>query len=227
MTRSAVAAPTILRPRRKGAVLPGEPAVSTAGMALDLLRSHVWDLDVGSVLAEPALSVELGASRNSVRAGLRALSTEGVVERRTRVGTTVRVPMAPAVLDVAAPRADGELLESTVRRVVAPRRIQVLLQLDDDAVVTRSVSVRRHADALAVHVVYEVVPRLACEPVSARVRSTHVRCDAESAGLLGVAEGTPAIWTEEVSYDDAGQPVGVAFDRIVRTPMIDGSRSVI
>jgi DNA-binding GntR family transcriptional regulator len=223
MSPAATAFP-IARPHRRGAAARTAPPTSSSGQALDLLRSLVWDLGPGTVLAEADLCDELGASRNSVRTALRALSMERVVERRTRVGTSVACPMIPAGPPIDVDRTAGELYESTTRRIASPGRVAALLGVPVGSTVIRSVSVCRHGSRIAVHTVYDPLHGLVRSAGDHRVRAAAVRCDAETVGLLGVGEGTSAVWVEELLCDDSGQPVQLAFDRIAASP--DGSAAV-
>ncbi len=86
-------------------------------MVLEVLRDHIarHHLRPGDKLpGELQLAEELGVSRNAVREGLKALQMAGVLERRPRVGTTLRtLDLLAAAQAIALPMApsESELLE--------------------------------------------------------------------------------------------------------------------
>lgn len=126
-----------------------EPGSPLPVVTADRLRRAVasGEYPVGSQLPpEPALSVELGVSRSTLRDALAQLEREGFILRRQRLGTTV---LARPVVHNSLEQNYGvrEMIEASGRRhntrdteirfLVAPEDVRHALELEPGAQVTK------------------------------------------------------------------------------------------
>jgi DNA-binding FadR family transcriptional regulator len=92
--------PSATRPRPVAGESPTRTLKSARVVDVLGFRIVTGDLPAGALLpTEADLSVQLGISRPSLREGLRALALKGLVEARTRRGTTVNARSLWNVLD--------------------------------------------------------------------------------------------------------------------------------
>ena len=208
------------------------PLNNSVRRTYDLLRSTLPSLGPDAVLVEEELISSLSASRNTVRVALQRLAAQGLVKRGRKVGTTVEASMMLPIGDlIVLSDVDGahdihdRILESTV--ITAPALIRQRLELPDDAVVAVIEGlVLDGAEPLALSASYVTLPpghaehlgRTGPEVVSILENELDVTvgrsdavlaavsCDTQTAELLGIAEGSPVLWLEDLLKDEAGTP---------------------
>jgi GntR family transcriptional regulator len=201
--------------------------------AHDLLRSGIrtGHFATDASLTEDALITRLATSRNSVRAALQMLASEGLVLRRPNLGTTVigsisDVPIEEIVShhQMAAVRA-MTVRELDHREIPATEYLRARLESTCAIVDVSEVLVSADGEPRSVRVSYvpyngEPVIRIAdVIPVSvafervfkAPLGSCDVAVSAIPAGpslskLLGISEGAPVLVEEMVMRDITGTP---------------------
>lgn len=207
----------------------------------DLLRSSFGSLAPDARLVEDELVDALSASRNTVRAVLQLLADEGLVTRRPRVGTTVSTALVLPIDElVTVPEfgqggphvTDSRVLETQV--LPAPRIVRDLLHLAEGSRVVMIEGLMLEGDEpLGLCTSYVALPDCAPAPdvvttdvvllLEQQLRvelgdsaSTvgAVRADEQTAELLGVEEGGPVLWLEDVLHDVAGRPVALSQFRL-------------
>jgi GntR family transcriptional regulator len=209
------------------------PGNNSARRTYDLLRFSLHHLEPDSRLVEEKLVDSLSASRNTVRATLRLLAEQGLVTRRPKTGTTVATSLVLPVNEVMTvaefdnrgrvPPAT-RLLEALV--IPAPEIIRERLALAADASVLILEGVLLDdGEPFAVSVSYVGLDDPAqgvaegagpdaiafLEDLGVALGASHttvgaVTTDAQTATLLGVAEGSPALWLEDLLRDVHGRP---------------------
>lgn len=207
----------------------------------DLIRSkiHHGEYPGGELPGETELMVHFGASRSVVREALDVLRAEGLINRVQGVGTFVlSAPTARQLLEihgVAPPeqtpsmRVRPHLLEMDV--VPTPEPVSARLCPDASPTCTRIEYVAVLANepvALATHyVLFPEADALRATQFDADwytyLRNSGLRCactefligahaaDAPTARLLGVKEGAPTMYLEQVIEDETGRRYNFAI----------------
>jgi GntR family transcriptional regulator len=200
----------------------------------DLLRSSLPLLGSDARLVEEELVDALSASRNTVRAVLQLLAEQGLVTRGPKVGTLVsgstvlpvdEVMTFPEFAEGCPTGTYGQVIESQV--ITAPPIVRQRLELPAGAeVLLTDGLVLEGTTPLAVSVCYlGLVPSegllatgQAPDAVALLEESLHVglgtgssvvaavAADAQTAGLLGIADGAPILWCEDLLNDLDGRP---------------------
>ena len=210
----------------------------------EVLRRQVLDGTWSSRVLppEPALAVELGSSRSTVRDALDLLRAEGLVERLPGVGTVVVDTKHVHGLDRLRGLAESFHGRGAVRNEVrvlslisAPRAVQTRLGLEPDEDVLYverlrcldGVPVSLHLTYLVLDIAREIVGRdLAANDLLALIeeatgqRLGHadllleaVGADAHTAAVLGTTRGAPLLMLERLVHLDDGRPVELEFIR--------------
>ncbi|MDX6229026.1 MAG: GntR family transcriptional regulator [Frankiales bacterium] len=200
----------------------------------DLLRVLLYSSGRDRQLVENELVDDLSASRSTVRTVLQQLADDGLVQRSRRTGTTPTRSTVFAIDQLMTfgefsqnqrAAVQGQVLETAV--ISAPRLIRERLRLPEgsDVLVVESLMLwEGRAIALAVSYVGlgsgDQAPRSG-EPfdgltfveqhLQVRVATSSstigaAAADAETAALLGVAEGSPLLWFEDILNDMDGNP---------------------
>lgn len=196
----------------------------------------------GRLPSEGELMATYGVTRSVVREALDLLRDEGLIERARRTGTSV-VSMKPVYRlgmahdlseqeDVEAHRVTNRLL--ALEEVPAPPAVADALACavgDAVVLVDRLIELDGEPLTLSTHYLlpgsiaalagadygsdfYELVERQLDMPVDQlRLTIEAVSADAEVAGLLGVAEGSPLLLFQRLIFDADGQAVGFGFNR--------------
>lgn len=200
----------------------------------DILRASIGNglTFTHDSLTEEFLMRELGASRNSVREALQILADEGIVDRRRKVGTSVSGSIATIpVTDMVTSRMAGELGIRWIEQRIEPasRYVRDQLRIEDAEVkmieyifvlLGQPVGVR----SIYFHRDHEIVET----PIAMRLEDAFdyafgsplgrvdttieaETCDAKTARLLKVSEGSAILVSRQVMYDDEGVPRELAF----------------
>ncbi len=189
-------------------------------------------------LAEDRLVKSLAMSRNSIRAALRTLAEEGIVTRRTRLGTSVNHPILDISLGESLPfaafTAEGQQLVKTQvlddRVVTAPKYIAERLALETDQVQlieylicygSNPVCVRsgylpvtdppRHYNATLASIA-STFPVLFGKELGEYECAVEVsRADGVTSRLLEIEEGAPVLLQEVLLRDEFGTPSAFSY----------------
>jgi GntR family transcriptional regulator len=215
----------------------------------DLVRTYLPRLESGDVLSEAELMESMSSSRNTVRAALQLLTHDGLLTRKSRLGTRARKSLQ-LPLDVLLPDCDqpavGMSAEVETHVGIAPSFIQELFGLPQDAAVAIT-SGLLYAGRQRIGVNAGYVPLTSSEATRARelrsnregiidflehslgvhVVGSHSRigalaCDAETAERLGIAQGSPLLWLEMIFVDEDGRDRGLLHARY-RADVVDFS----
>jgi GntR family transcriptional regulator len=230
--RYCAKSPAVNRRRygRRAAAPP--PANNSVRRTYDLLRSSLPSMAPDKLLVEEELIGSLSASRNTVRIVLQLLAAQGLVKRGPKVGTTVEslvvLPISELVTlsDVRdTTTIETRVLESLV--IPAPALIRERLELAvGDPVAVIEGLVLDGTGPIALTVSYVALPpgwdaslgrdgpevvsilegELDVELGDSDVVLAAVECDAQTAGQLGIREGSPVMWLEDLLRDAQGTP---------------------
>jgi GntR family transcriptional regulator len=207
----------------------------------DLLRSSLPALGCDARLVEGELIDALSASRNTVRSVLQLLAEQGLVTRGRKVGTLVRgSTVLPIDQVMTFPEFSGDDTVGTYGKVIESRVIPVppivgqRLDLSHGAPVLMTDGlIYRGATPLAVSVSYLALPpdepvpttRLPPDAVAFLEGNQHVdvgtgstqvaavAADPQTASLLGIVEGAPILWCEDLLNDAEGRPRALSQTR--------------
>ncbi|MFC4009309.1 GntR family transcriptional regulator [Nonomuraea purpurea] len=189
--------------------------------------------------SEPTLASQYGVSRMTVRQALDQLEAEHVVVRRRGSGTYVAQPSSTYRRMNRLGSFGEEMGVSEVSTemkfqgaVVAPDEVRTRLGLKPRQKATRLLRVRLVSGSPAAvqesWLPYSLAPQLAREELVggslyrtlferwgvklkwAEQTISAVAADAERAGWLGVAQGSPLIWITRVAFADDGTPIELA-----------------
>lgn len=219
-------------PRATGGHLRGRH--TSTRRVRDILRASIGDGLTFSRdgLTEDFLVEELGASRNSVREALQLLAEEGLVDRRRRTGTSIAGSIASVpVSDMVSSRLDGELGIRWIEQRTVPgnRFVREKLQTDADrfgmieylfVLGGQPVGVRSLYFAAGLEILETPIAKRTPDAFAwsfgeelDRVETVleAVNCDAKTARLLHVADGTALLVRQDVFYGVSGVPRELAF----------------
>lgn len=198
----------------------------------DLVRTYLPRLEPGDILSEADLVRSMSSSRNAVRAALQLLTNDGLLTRKTKVGTraghSLSVPLDALLPDIDKP-AVGMSAEIRTRIGYAPTFIQEMFNLPPGAAVaatngllssngqrigvnagyiplTRAEAMR--ADELVANtsgVIDFLEDSLGVTVAGSRARIGALGCDPETASRIGAAVGAPMLWLEMVFVDHRGR----------------------
>jgi GntR family transcriptional regulator len=205
---------------------------NNARRAYDLLRSTLPALGPDAQLVEDDLIASLSASRNTVRMVLQLLAAQGLVSRGPKVGTTVVTSTVLPFNEVllipdqgARQEMEGRVLESIV--IPAPPIVAERLHLAEGAAVAVIEGLLSEADEpIALSTAYVPSPpdhegrsclqnpdpiafmerHLDVPIVGSRVSVAALASDSQTAALLGLREGAPILFLEDLFHDRDGQP---------------------
>ncbi len=226
-----VAQRTVYQRRRDRRV----PLNNSLRRTYDLLRFSLHNLEPDSRLVEGDLVESLSASRSTVRSALQLLAERGLVTRGPKIGTIVGPSMVLRIDEALAvdefSRSErlplvGRVLETVL--IPAPEMIRAQLELPADALVliidgvlvlgdepfalTVSYVAVDPGDVLVppVHEVPDAVTYLE-ERLGVCVGESSTTVGAETsdsltATLLGVSEGSPVLWLEDLLRDVDARP---------------------
>jgi GntR family transcriptional regulator len=200
----------------------------------DLLRFSLPRLEPEAALVEESLVVQCSASRNTVRAVLRCLADEGLIQRRPKVGTRVtgsmllpvdQVMTVPELGHTTPFETNGIILEALTipaPAIVAERLslgagawvlvLEGLLYFDDlpMAIATSYLALDSPEQAEPVPTDPDPVAflegRLGVRLGPSTTTVGALTADAVTASWLAVPEGAAILWIEDVLTDDIGQP---------------------
>jgi GntR family transcriptional regulator len=200
----------------------------------DLLRWRLHELEPDARLVEEDLIESLSASRNTVRAVLRLLADEGLVNRSPKVGTTVtravvlpvdEVMTMPELPEGTTSIAEGRVLESII--ITAPALVAARLDLPEGSPVLMlegllyldgeptdlSVSYVgldpghvRETDVPFPDGLAYLEDRLQVCLGEGTTTMGAIAADPEVAELMGLEPGAPLVWLEDVLHDVDGRP---------------------
>jgi GntR family transcriptional regulator len=202
----------------------------------DLIRSSLHhELAPGALLVEDDLVNALSASRNTVRAALQLLATEGLVTRGPKVGTMVRGSTLLPLNDLltvrdkaAAYKMRSEPLEMSI--VAGPALVRDWLAMppgsslalieglmyQDETPVGLSVSYvgltaeqEAQLGAQPSDVIAFLEEKLNVNLGDCTTTIAALGCDAQTAALLDIEEGAPLLWLEDYLRDETGHPRAV------------------
>jgi GntR family transcriptional regulator len=227
------------RRRRELRWSPDQPAslpVSTLRQTYDMVRTQLSALGPGNTLVEADLMRSLAASRGSVRAALQRLAAEGLVSRKTKVGTRVErfvhLPFSYLLPDEDKVDLDVSM-KITTSVVTAPHFLQNMFGLEASLSVAMIDGVMSHGtEPIGVSVGYVpltpeeaklaerwqrstlgtidfIEQQLGVQLGFSRASLGALACDAETSQRLAVAEGAHMLWLEQVFVDEAGDDRGL------------------
>jgi GntR family transcriptional regulator len=215
-------------------------AGSSARQTYDFLRTRLAGLAPGDVLVEADLMRSLAASRGAVRSALQRLADEGLVSRKTKLGTRVerfvQLPFSHLLPDKDKPTFDMTVAVKT-SIVPAPSFLQEVLGVSPDSSVAM-VDGQMFYGALPIGLSVGYVPltveelargaelerstlgtidfiekRLGAQLQFSRATLGALVCDDETAARLSVAPGSPMMWLEQVLVDVDGNDRGLYHAR--------------
>lgn len=206
-----------------------------------LLRASIRRglLATGRPVEEQSLIMSMMMSRNSIRSALSMLGTEGLIERRQRVGTSVVASISEMPLlellpvggwtrareDPDHPSVPLELHRLERAIVLADAHIQTRLQIEDERVFMREDLVTHGGEPMGVLVGYypldgpepsdendaqlDALRRASISHIEATVEA--VNCDERTAKMLGVAVGAAVLVRETIVHRPDGNPTMLAY----------------
>jgi GntR family transcriptional regulator len=219
-------------PRSVGGSLHGRH--TSTRRVRDILRASIADgLSFSrDGLTEDFLVEELGASRNSVREALQLLAEEGLVDRKRRVGTSISGSIVSVpVSDMVSSRIDGELGIRWIEQRTVPSNRFIREKLQTDAahvgmieylfvLAGQPVGVRSLYFAAGHEILETPIAKSTPDAFAwsfgeelGRVETVleAVNCDAKTARLLHVSDGTALLVRQDVFYGVSGVPRELAF----------------
>jgi GntR family transcriptional regulator len=216
-------------------------ATSSIRRTYDLLRSQLPMLDPGDLLVEADLVRSLSSSRGAVRAALQLLADEGLVTRKTKVGTrverTIHLPFTVLIPDVDKGALYGMSAQVQTSIIAAPEFLQDLFKLDSGSSVAMiegqmfygpdpiglsvsyvplTVAQADRAEVLSrstLGVIDFVEQRLDLPLQASRARLGALACDAETASKLTITNGSPMLWLEQIFVDADGRERAILHAR--------------
>jgi GntR family transcriptional regulator len=212
------------------------PANNSVRRTYDLLRSTLAELEPDAVLVEKDLVDCLSASRNTVRLVLQMLAAEGLVCRGPKVGTHVRrsivirldrlvpvqeirdqEPMHRRLLEVSlmpAPKVVAQRLELPSGSTV---RVTEGLVMDGTTAVALAVSyvgLTTTYDATLTEPPSDTIAfleqQLDVDVTTADTVVVALACDPQTSTLLGVPEGSPVLFVEDLLRDAEHRPLALS-----------------
>ncbi|MET2011756.1 GntR family transcriptional regulator [Microbacterium chocolatum] len=221
-------------PRAHGGSARG--AQISARRVRDLLLAAIraGRITPGSSLNEEHLMRTYSASRGAVRNALSQLTSIGILERRTRVGTRlVEAGVRIGVADFAFGERGGVSITVLEQRLVpSTPLLRERLQIDDEVVRMVENSFTFHDEAIGIRTAY-FRPSITSDPTSLRgplTMSTVMRdffgaepglvyawigaepSDARTSRILDIDEGAPLLRRELIYLDTDDVPIQVVFD---------------
>jgi GntR family transcriptional regulator len=219
-------------PRAVGGSLHGRH--TSTRRVRDILRASIGDGLTFSRdgLTEDFLVEELGASRNSVREALQLLAEEGLVDRKRRIGTSIAGSIVSVpVSDMVSSRIDGELGIRWIEQRTVPsnRFVREKLQTDADQVGMIEYLFVLSGQPVGVRSLYFAAGQEIVEtPIAKSTPDAFkwsfgeelghvetvleaVNCDAKTARLLHVSDGTALLVRQDTFYGVSGVPRELAF----------------
>ncbi|WJL94781.1 GntR family transcriptional regulator [Microbacterium sp. ET2] len=225
---------TIAHPRAHGGSARG--AQISARRVRDLLLAAIraGRITPGSSLNEEHLMQTYSASRGAVRSALSQLTSIGILERRTRVGTRlVNAGVRIGVTDFAFGERGGVAIDVLEQRLVpSTPLLRERLQLDDEVVRMVENAFTLKGETIGIRTAY-FSQAVTSDPTAIRqpaTMSTVMRdffgkepglvyawigaeiSDARTSRILGIAEGAPLLRRELVYLDVDDDPIQVVFD---------------
>ncbi|GAA4680048.1 GntR family transcriptional regulator [Frondihabitans cladoniiphilus] len=208
-----------------------------------LLRASIRRgvLPASSNVEEQSLIMSMMMSRNSIRSALQQLNSEGLVQRRQRLGTSVvgtiselpLLELLPVKGWSSAPREQHASMSLGIEHlekaeVLADEHIQGRLRLPSNRVMMQEDLVTRGGEVIGIIVGYHPIGAdVSREPDAAEddrynylrmISRSHieatveaVNCDERTAKVLGVAEGAAILVRETLLYDSDGAPKMLAY----------------
>ncbi|GGL02376.1 UTRA domain-containing protein [Nocardia jinanensis] len=201
------------------------------------IRRHL--LTDRDAFAEENLVMSLMMTRNSIRSALQMLGSEGLIQRRQKVGTRVVAAISELPLlemlpvgtwrsstgGVDHPSLGVELEHVERTTVLADGYLRARLELDDFRVVLQEDLVRRGGEVIGIIVGYHRPgapdPRGDLETQLSELRAmseSHieatveaVNCDERTAKVLGVEPGSALLVRETLVRDATGRPRMLAY----------------
>ncbi|HUF99345.1 MAG TPA: GntR family transcriptional regulator [Ilumatobacter sp.] len=197
----------------------------------DLLRSHLHSIEPGGLLVEADLVRSLSSSRNAVRAALQLMAAEGLVARKTKVGTTSQgatfLPLNDILSDRQKTNAYGIHTGIATSIILVPELIRIRLRLEEGSSVavidgliyaggepigtsvgyvglSASEAIRFPNQNLGT--VSFLEESLQVELGDCETRMATASCDAETAHRLSIEEGSAMFWLEDLIRDVDGRP---------------------
>jgi GntR family transcriptional regulator len=216
-------------------------ATSSVRRTYDLLRSHLPSLGPGDLLVEADLVRSLASSRGAVRAALQLLAEEGLVTRKTKVGTrverSIELPFTVLIPDVDKGTVYGMSSEVGTSIVAAPEFLQDLFELHPGSFVAMiEAQLFYGGDPIGLSISYvpltaqqaeqgdlltcstfgviDFVERRLDVPLDAsHARLGTLACDVETAERLSVPFGSHMLWLEQVFVDVDGRERAILHAR--------------
>lgn len=235
--------------RRRAGAQPRSHSNRSIARVYDLVRTYLPRLESGDILSEAELMKAMSSSRNTVRAALRLLTHDGLLTRKSRLGTRARKSLQ-LPLDVLLPDRDqpavGMSAEVETHVGKAPIFIEELFDLPPDSTVAITsgllFSGRQRIGVNAGYVPLtqgeagragelrankEGIIDFLEHALDVRVVGSYSRigalaCDAETAERLGITEGMPMLWLEMIFVDEDGRDRGLLHARY-RADVVDFS----
>jgi GntR family transcriptional regulator len=213
------------------------PANNSVRRTYDLLRARLANIAPETLLVEEQLVRELSASRNTVRIVLQRLAAEGLICRSPKVGThtfySVTIPVDELIPFPELPGRkpmERRLLETSV--IPAPMLVAERLELPPDsqvrviegAMVDGSTPVALTVSYVGVtaedqtdlhepisdSAIWFVEELLQVPVVRADTIVAALACDAQTAALLEVPEGSPILLLEDLLRDVDDRPCALS-----------------
>jgi GntR family transcriptional regulator len=209
---------------------------SSVRQTYDLVRTQLSTLAPGNALVEADLMRSLAASRGAVRGALQRLADEGLVSRKTKVGTRVErfvhLPFSYLLPDEDKPTLDMTVT-TTTSVVAAPDFLQEIFGLEPQSSVAvidgqafygstpiglsvgyvpLTAAQAAHADrwtSSTVGTIDFIEQHLGIALESSRATLGVLVCDAETARRLVVADGAPMMWLKQIFVDVDGNDRGL------------------
>jgi GntR family transcriptional regulator len=197
----------------------------------DLLRSHLHSIEPGGLLVEADLVRSLSSSRNAVRAALQLLAAEGLVARKTKVGTTSHgatfLPLNDILSDRQKSTTYGIHTGIATSIILVPELVRSRLRLEaGSSVAVIDGLIYAEGEPIGTSVGYVGLtaseaarfPNQNLGTVSFLEESLQVElgdcetcmatatCDAETAHRLSIEEGATMLWLEDLIRDTDGRP---------------------
>ena len=207
---------------------------NSARRTYDLLRSTLVTTGRNMCLVERDLAESMSASRNTVRAALQQLAREGIVTRGPKNGTRATGSLLLPIDELSSfdqyvtePSSRIEARALECRLLGCPPMVRDRLRLPTGwtVVMIESLLVQDEqplgltvnyialsedqADGFQVDepdVLLIMERQLQINIGASSTTVGAVAADEQSAELLGVQEGVPMVWLEDVIEDDSGQP---------------------
>lgn len=182
-------------------------------------------------LSEDRLAKELAASRNTVRAALQQMASEGRLVRQRRSGTSLAGAVMSWQLDpvhATAPVLTTVLSIETLRAPAAIARrlgledgtpvtvVEDLVSVDDEPLGVRSTYLPSGACASPAVLrttpnVYDLLAGAGVEVGATEIAVEAIVPDPQTTRLLRMSPGGPVLWRELLVHDAGSRPVALVF----------------